>query len=220
MTDQTFTSTNSAGLADRYKLVPVSELRPSPHNARKHSPAQIRKLARSIELFHFNAPVLADKNGNILAGHGRVQAAQMLGMAEVPVVYLDHLTEEQAKAYMLADNKLTDLSNWDDEKLAIQLKDMSEMALSFEIEATGFDSAEIDFRIQSRKIQTQSIVPIVSSSRPAIRSQPSAIFGTSAVTESFAVTPSTLQHSIGSWSARSQLPRSRIRHITSRLTVT
>lgn len=134
---------------DGFKIVNLSELHPSPNNARKHAPAQIRALARSIETFHFNAPVLADRSGNILAGHGRVLAAQMLGMTQVSVIFLDHLSEEQAKAYMLADNKLTDMSSWDDEKLAIQLKEMSEMALDFEIEATGFEAPEIDFRIQS-----------------------------------------------------------------------
>jgi DNA modification methylase len=132
-----------------FKVVSISELRPSLSNARKHSPAQIKKLARSIDTFGFNAPVLADKAGNLLAGHGRVLAAQLLGLTSVPVVFLNHLTPDQAQAYMLADNKLTDLSSWDDEKLAIQLKDMSEMALSFEIEATGFETPEIDFRIQS-----------------------------------------------------------------------
>jgi len=132
-----------------FKIVNLSELHPSPNNARKHTPAQIRGLARSIETFHFNAPVLADRNGNILAGHGRVLAAQTLGMTQVSVIFLDHLTEAQAKAYMLADNRLTDMSSWDDTKLAIQLKEMSEMALDFEIEATGFEAPEIDFRIQS-----------------------------------------------------------------------
>ncbi|MET4218175.1 DNA modification methylase [Bradyrhizobium sp. LB14.3] len=136
-------------VTSHFGLVNLTDLHPSPHNARKHSRAQIRKLKASIETFGFNAPVLADKGGNILAGHGRLLAAQELGMTQVPVVYLQHLTEEQAKAYMLADNKLTDLSSWDDNKLAIQLKDMSEMALNFEIEATGFDLPEIDFRIQS-----------------------------------------------------------------------
>ena len=88
--------------ANGFKIVNLSELRPSPNNAHKHSPAQIRGLARSFETFHFNAPVLADRNGNILAGHGRVLAAQMLGMTQVSVIFLDHLIEERAKAYMLA----------------------------------------------------------------------------------------------------------------------
>jgi hypothetical protein len=135
--------------ASRFKVVNLSDLRPSPHNSRKHGPAQIRKLAKSIETFGFNAPVLADKSGNILAGHGRFLAAQLLGMTQVPVVFLHHLNAAQANAYMLADNKLTDLSSWDDQKLAVQLKELSELSVNFEIEDTGFELAEIDFRIQS-----------------------------------------------------------------------
>jgi ParB-like chromosome segregation protein Spo0J len=93
--------------------------------------------------------VLADKDGNILAGHGRVEAAKLLGLSQVSVVFLHHLTDAEAKAYMLADNKLTDRSSWDDTTLAIQLKELSELALSFDIDATGFELPEIDLRIQS-----------------------------------------------------------------------
>src|SRR5689334_18738620 len=107
--------------ATSFALVKLTDLRPSPNNARKHNRAQIRKLKASIQAFGFNAPVLTDGEKNILAGHGRVLAAGELGMTEVPVVFL-HLTVEQARAYMLADNKLTDLSGWDDEKLALELK--------------------------------------------------------------------------------------------------
>jgi DNA modification methylase len=127
----------------------IAELKPHPRNARKHSRGQITALAKSIDAFGFNAPVLADKNGNILAGHGRVEAAKSIGMTQVPVVFLHHLTDAEAKAYMLADNKLTDRSSWDDDKLAVQLRELSDLVLSFEIEATGFEAPEIDFRIQS-----------------------------------------------------------------------
>jgi DNA modification methylase len=135
--------------ASRFEVVNLSDLHPLPYNARKHSPAQIRAIAKSIDAFGFNAPVLADGNGNILAGHGRVEAAKLLGMMQVPVVRLHHLTETQAKAYVLADNKLTDRSTWDDEALAVQLKELSELVPIFDIEATGFEAPEIDFRIQS-----------------------------------------------------------------------
>ena len=110
---------------------------------------QIRAIARSIETFGFNAPILIDKRNRIVAGHGRYEAAKMLGLAEVPVVRLEHLTETQAHAYMLADNKLADRSSWDDQKVAIVLKELSDIALDFEIEATGFEAPEIDLRIQS-----------------------------------------------------------------------
>jgi hypothetical protein len=127
----------------------ISDLRPHPSNARKHSKAQIRAIAKSITAFGFNAPVLADKDLQVLAGHGRCEGAKLLGMTHVPVILLDHLTEAQARAYMLADNKLTDRSSWDEPRLAIQLKELSNLALEFDIEATGFEAPEIDFRIQS-----------------------------------------------------------------------
>jgi DNA modification methylase len=136
-------------LTSRFKAVSVTDLRSSPHNARKHSKAQVRAIAKSIRAFGFIAPVLADKHGNIIAGHGRLEAAKLLGMTEVLVLFVHHLTEAQVRAYMLADNKLTDLSIWDDAKLAIELKELSELALSFQIEATGFATPEIDLRIQS-----------------------------------------------------------------------
>ncbi|MGC2079570.1 MAG: DNA methyltransferase [Xanthobacteraceae bacterium] len=132
-----------------YSLLPVSELKPHPRNPRKHTHAQIRALARSIEIFRFNAPILIDKDKHIVAGHGRYEAARYLGLTEVPVIHLDHLSQTQAQAYMLADNKLTDRSSWDDAALAVHLMELSELALDFEIEATGFEAPEIDIRIQS-----------------------------------------------------------------------
>ena len=92
---------------------------------------------------------MIDKNRQIVAGHGRYEAAKLLSLTQVPVIFLDHLTEIQARAYMLADNKLTDRSVWDDNKVATQLKELSELVLDFDIEATGFEPPEIDFRIQS-----------------------------------------------------------------------
>src|ERR1700676_3949401 len=127
----------------------IADLTPAPHNARKHSRAQVRAIARSIEAFGFNAPVLIDKNRQIVAGHGRYEASKLLELTQVPVIFLDHLTETQAKAYLLADNQLTDRSTWDDAKVAVQLKELSELVLDFDIEAIGFELPEIDFRIQS-----------------------------------------------------------------------
>ena len=129
--------------------LPLGSIVPDPSNPRKHSPEQIRAIARSIEAFGFNAPILVDKANRIVAGHGRLEAAKRLELAEAPVIRLEHLSEQQAKAYMLADNKLTDRSTWDDRKVAIVLKELSEIALDFEIEATGFEPPEIDLRIQS-----------------------------------------------------------------------
>jgi DNA modification methylase len=118
-------------------------------NPRLHSSAQINAIANSIEAFGFNAPILVDNANRIIAGHGRLEAAKRLKLAEAPVIRLEHLSEQQAKAYMLADNKLTDRSSWDDHKVAIILKELSDIALDFEIEATGFEPPEIDLRVQS-----------------------------------------------------------------------
>lgn len=130
-------------------FVATVDLTADPHNPRQHSPEQIRAIARSIETFGFNAPILVDKTNRIVAGHGRLEAAKLLRLAAVPVIRLEHLSPPQAKAYMLADNKLTDLSSWDDGQLAMVLKELSDIALDFDIEATGFEPPEIDFRIQS-----------------------------------------------------------------------
>src|SRR5580700_6593715 len=136
----------------RFALLPIMELKPNPSNPRKHGREQIRAIARSIAAFGFNAPILIDRNKQIVAGHGRYEAAKLNQCAEVPVVWLEHLTETQARAYMLADNKLTDRSSWDDAALALHLKELSELALDFDIEAIGFELPEIDFRIQSLDI--------------------------------------------------------------------
>ena len=109
----------------------------------------MRAIARSIDAFGFNAPVLVDKSNQIVAGHGRYEAAQLLGLENIPVISLDHLTEAQARAYLLADNKLAERSSWDDASLALQLKELSELALDFDFEAIGFELPEVDLRIQS-----------------------------------------------------------------------
>jgi DNA modification methylase len=129
--------------------LPIGSIVPEPNNPRLHTAAQINAIARSIETFGFNAPILLDKRNRVVAGHGRLEAAKRLNLAEAPVIRLEHLSEQQAKAYMLADNKLTDRSSWDDRKVAIVLKELSDIALDFEIEATGFEPPEIDLRIQS-----------------------------------------------------------------------
>jgi ParB-like chromosome segregation protein Spo0J len=141
----------SNGPARRVQLtfLPPSDLRPDPRNPRKHSRAQIRAIARSIQAFGFNAPILVDRNKQIIAGHGRYEAAKLNGCPQVAVICVEHLTEAQARAYMLADNKLTDRSSWNDTTLALHLKELSELALDFDIEAIGFELPEIDFRIQS-----------------------------------------------------------------------
>ena len=87
---------------------PIEELKPDPANPRLHSKKQIRQIAKSIETFGFNVPVLVDAELNVIAGHGRILAASALGMTQVPIVCLDHLTPAQIRAFMIADNRLTE----------------------------------------------------------------------------------------------------------------
>jgi DNA modification methylase len=122
----------------------VEDLEPYAGNARTHSEKQIEQIAASIRQFNFVNPVLIDANDGIVAGHGRVAAARKLGYDEVPVIELAHLSEAERRAYVIADNRLAELAAWDREILAIELQTLSDMELDFDLEITGFETAEID----------------------------------------------------------------------------
>jgi DNA modification methylase len=145
------TSDRSERRKQRLEIVyrAIDEIKPDPANARCHGGKQIRQLAGSIETFGFNVPVLIDAELNAVAGHARLAACRLLGLAEVPTLCLDHLSRAQARAFMIADNRLTEISSWDDRLLAQQLKDLSLLGLDFSLEVTGFEMAEIDLRIES-----------------------------------------------------------------------
>ena len=128
---------------------PVDQLKPDPSNARQHSAKQIRQIAKSIETFGFNVPVLIEADGKVIAGHGRLLAAKRLGWTEIPTIPLDHLSESQKKAFMIADNRLAEVAVWDDRLLAEHLKALASVELAFDIETIGFDMGEIDLRIES-----------------------------------------------------------------------
>src|SRR5689334_5742166 len=104
----------------------VDWLRPFPRNARTHSRKQLRQIAESIARFGFTNPVLIDGENQILAGHGRVEAARKLGMASVPCLRVDHMSPAEKRAYVIADNKLALNAGWDEELLAIELKELIE----------------------------------------------------------------------------------------------
>jgi len=127
----------------------IEALKPDPANARLHSRKQIRQIARSIATFGFNVPILIDRDDKVIAGHGRLLACRELGRSEVPTLCLDHLTPAQARAFMIADNRLSEIATWDDRLLAEQLKDLSLLGLDFSLEVTGFEMGEIDLRIAS-----------------------------------------------------------------------
>jgi ParB-like chromosome segregation protein Spo0J len=125
----------------------VDEIKPDAANPRRHSKKQIRQIAASIEAFGFIVPILIDRDGNIVAGHGRWLACRYLGFTEVLTLCVDHLTPAQACAFRIADNRLTEIGTWDDRLLAQQLKDLSLLGLDFSVELTGFEMGEIDLRI-------------------------------------------------------------------------
>lgn len=119
----------------------VEKLIPYAKNARTHSDEQVAQIAGSIKEFGFNNPVLVDKDNSIIAGHGRVMAARKLGMDKVPVVILDHLTESQRKAYILADNRIALNSGWDSSMLSVELQDLKD---DIDLSLLGFDPDELD----------------------------------------------------------------------------
>jgi DNA modification methylase len=138
--------TGNRSLAIKY--LPIHKLHPNPHNARIHSEKQISQIARSIKTFGFLVPTLIDGNGNVIAGHGRLFACKELGITEVPAICVDHMTEAQRTAFMIADNRLTENSTFDEHLLGEQLKILSASDLDFSLEVTGFEMAEIDLYIE------------------------------------------------------------------------
>jgi DNA modification methylase len=127
--------------ANKIEWQSVEKLIPYAKNARTHSDEQVAQIAGSIKEFGFNNPVLVDKDNSIIAGHGRVMAARKLGMDKVPVVELQHLTESQRKAYVLADNRIALNSGWDTSMLSLELQDLKD---DIDLSLLGFDPDELD----------------------------------------------------------------------------
>ena len=125
----------------RIELWAVERLKPYARNARTHSAEQIDKIAASIATYGFNAPILVDSDDGIVAGHGRLEAAKSLGMTEVQVIVLDHLSEQQRQAYLLVDNRLSDLGGWDMDMLALEIETLQEQGLV--LEDMGFTEDEL-----------------------------------------------------------------------------
>jgi ParB-like chromosome segregation protein Spo0J len=128
-------------MAKRIELWPVDRLRPYERNARTHSVEQVAQIAASIVEFGFTNPILVDSNDGIIAGHGRLSAAQELGLKTVPVVVLDHLSDRQRKAYILADNQLALNAGWDTDLLRGELQDLAEQ--DFDLSLIGFSDDEL-----------------------------------------------------------------------------
>lgn len=130
--------------ADTVSRRPVSELTPYARNARKHSPEQVAQLAASIDRFGFTIPILIDEDGTIIAGHGRVLAAQAIGLLEVPVMVARGWSEETRRAYTLADNRLAENAEWDDEILREEISWLMDATAIEDVELLGFTTHEID----------------------------------------------------------------------------
>lgn len=127
----------------------VDVLKPYSRNARTHSKKQIKQIAASIRRFGFTNPVLVSDEGEIIAGHGRVEAARLLGRKTVPTLALSHLSETERRAYLLADNKLALNAGWDREILAIELQALVD--LEFDVELAGFSLAEVDLALDEAR---------------------------------------------------------------------
>jgi hypothetical protein len=158
------------GAQSQIELRDPKSLRPTLGNARTHSPKQVRQIADSIHRFGFVNPVLIDAGGDIIAGHGRVAAAQLLGLAEVPVLPITHLTPAEKRAYILADTRLAEKAGWDKEILAIELQALID--LDFEVELVGFELAEIDLILDEDRARTGPSEPEAADLVPSVASGP------------------------------------------------
>jgi len=145
-------------------------LKPYPRNARTHSKRQLAKLADSIKEFGFVVPVLIDNENGLIAGHARLQAAKELGLDAIPCIRIEHLSDAQKRAFILADNRLTELASWDPELLASELQVLA--GLDFDVELSGFETGEIDLILEEGRDLSDADpadqAPAVQTDKPAI----------------------------------------------------
>jgi ParB-like chromosome segregation protein Spo0J len=149
--------TSTSRLAVTYR--PVGDLIPDPRNARTHSKRQIDQLKASIGAFGFTNPILADPDGHIIAGHGRLQAARALGFAEVPTITLSGLSETQKRALRIADNKIALNAGWDLEILQKELGELASIDVDIDPTLTGFSTGEIDVILTSAGDPDDEVIP-------------------------------------------------------------
>ena len=148
---------------------PVHALRPHRQNARTHSKRQIRQIADSIRRFGFCNAVLVDDDLNILTGHGRVKAAELLGLTSVPTVRLSHLSDAEKRAYIIADNRLAEKAGWDRGLLVLELQGLID--IGFDVELTGFEMPEIDLLLDEA-LEVGGLSPAADDELPASRDGP------------------------------------------------
>jgi DNA modification methylase len=129
--------------------LPIGSLKPYSRNPRTHSPKQVRQIAESIRTFGFTNPIMIDSDGEVIAGHGRLEAAKTLGMERVPTIRLAEMTEAQKRTYALADNKLAENAGWDRKLIALELSYVKELDIDLDLTVTGFETGEIDLFIDT-----------------------------------------------------------------------
>jgi DNA modification methylase len=148
-------------------------LKPRATNPRTHSRKQLKQIAASIDRFGFTNPILVDRDNGIVAGHGRVEAAKLLGLKKVPTIRLDAMSPDEVRAYVIADNKLAERAGWDRDLLAIELQELSDLDLDFDVTITGFEIGEIDVLINEHGRDANApdedeVVPTPEDDKPAI----------------------------------------------------
>lgn len=161
-------------LSQRIEIWPVERLKPYDKNARTHSAEQVAKIAASLAEFGFVNPILVDSSDGIIAGHGRMAAAKELGLTEVPVIVLDHLSDAQRRAYILADNRLAELAGWDNAMLAGELQQLADDG--FDIELAGWTDAELADMLQ--EIEPEQVAPGADPDEaPSLPTYPTTVLG-------------------------------------------
>src|SRR5882757_6808258 len=153
----------SVGSLSRLALTyrPVGDLIPDPRNARTHPKRQIEQLKASIEAFGFTNPILADPEGHMIAGHGRLQAARAIGLTEVPTITLSGLSEIQKRALRIADNKIALNAGWDLEILQLELSELASIDVDIDPTLTGFSTGEMDVILSSTADPDDEVIPPV-----------------------------------------------------------
>lgn len=174
---------NSAGFtsAPRHlEFVATSKLNTNPRNARTHSKKQIQQIAESIQRFGFNNPIMIDEAFGVIAGHGRLQAAKTLGLTEVPVMCLSHLSDAEKRTYILADNKIALNAGWDGELLALELGELADLLpeIHLDLEITGFETGEIDVLLADHDdlVPSQSDEDLLPSLQKVVTARPGDIW--------------------------------------------
>lgn len=174
MAEASFSTSMVPGGIDPLKIVTrsISSLKLNPQNPRKHPKRQLQKLQSSIQTFGFVVPVLFDETGQLLSGHGRVEAARAVGMTEVPAIEVKHLTEAQKKAFIIADNHLTEIAEWNEPLLKQQLIEISQEDPDLNLEITGFEVSEIDLKISGNDVDSEDAAeldePVIVGAGPAV----------------------------------------------------